>query len=111
MRQGSLRFGVNLAIALVLAVYCGLGLIVVMPVLVIGVGVMACSRLRWAWNLLALLVLPSVFAFCWGSATYWFGSATMCSMGYLGHRIGLGVDPDTRVPYESGGAWSRVGNG
>ncbi len=101
--QFALRFGVNLAIALVLAVYCGLGLIVVLPALVIGAGILACSRLRWAWNLLAVLVLPSVFAFSWGSATYWLGSATLRFMGYPGHPIGLGVDPDTRVRHESGG--------
>ena len=94
----------NLLVAILLFFWCGSGLLPIALVLPVGAVVLARSRLHWVWSLAALLLLPSAFAFCWGSSCYWLGYARWHSMGLSGRNVvGIGADPKLRVQYTSGG--------
>jgi len=98
------RIVVNLVIVSALAVYCGLGLLPVALALVVGGVVLASSRLHLLLNVVGLLLIPAVFGFVWGSATYWIGCAHTLTMGRpMRHSIGIGVDRDLRIPRRTGG--------
>ena len=97
------RIVANLVVAALLFFWCGLGLPPIALVLPLGAVVLARCRLPWLWNLAALLLLPSAFAFCWGSCCYWLGCARLHGMGLHRNFIGIGADPELRVQHTTGG--------
>ena len=97
------RVSANSLVAILLFFWCGLGLLLIALVLPLGAVVFARSRLSWVWSLAALLLLPSAFAFCWGSSCYWLGCARLYGMGLYRNLIGIGADPELRVQRTTGG--------